>query len=109
MRYYIVCTYYNSETHTEISVFDKLWPIALGIQDIIVNIITLGLYVHKLLVLTQKATQIDAELYIQSITRFIICASCAITTTFIMYTMAILFFSNLTVKLKLYVFQFGTY
>eukprot|EP01083_Nonionella_stella_P247027 856960_1 len=102
-----VCTMFNNSKET-VHAIDRVWPILLGGQDLIVGLFTLALFVYKMTQFHRDKTASFYELHktrIEQTTtvmrKLLVLGAISIASTSIFYTFAIPFYGNLTFLLPL--------
>eukprot|EP01084_Bolivina_argentea_P060641 110781_1 len=95
-----ICTLYNNSSASEMTTYERTWPLLFGIQDSLVGIGTLSIFIYKLNQLTKHIKDHDCKIEPLLRKLFILCIT-SILSTFIMFTFAIPFYPNLTFLLPL--------
>eukprot|EP01083_Nonionella_stella_P269919 913599_1 len=93
------CTLYNNSSAAQITWYQKTWPILFGAQDCIVGILTLIIFIYKL---NQLHRHTKNNSVTEALVRKLFIMGCAsIFSTFMLFTFAVPFYSNLTFLLPL--------
>eukprot|EP01083_Nonionella_stella_P023233 64264_1 len=93
------CTLYNNSSASQITFYQKTWPILFGAQDCIVGILTLTIFIYKL---NQLHRHSKNNLATEALVRKLFIMGCtSIFSTFMLFTFAVPFYSNLTFLLPL--------
>ena len=90
-----ICTLYSNDNIDNLTFYDQIWPTLFGGQDFIVGIITLIIFVKKIINISKNPglNDIETETLIR---KLCILGSLAICSTFIFYTFAVPLYPNLT-------------
>eukprot|EP01084_Bolivina_argentea_P268164 455409_1 len=97
-----ICTLYNNDSNSEITLYEKLWPMLFGAQDFFVGIATLIIFIYKINQLTSSTSHTVHDIETEAIVRkLFILGTISIFSTFIFFTFAIPFYGNLTFLLPL--------
>eukprot|EP01083_Nonionella_stella_P303351 1049849_1 len=96
------CTLYNNSSSSELTVYQKYFPVLFGAQDILVAITTLVIFIHKLNQVATSPYSSSRDVATECLVRKL-CAmgTVALLSTFVLFTFAVPFYSDLTFLLPL--------